>query len=76
MADQPIPNNKTSWPNIKGFENDAYGPSTRLQKVLKAALSVATAGIAEQAQKQGLSGPAVGEKIHDARVAAIALLKA
>ena len=60
----------------KGFENEAYGPSTRLQEVLKAALSVVTAGIAEQAQKQGLSGPAVGEKIHEARVAAIALLKA
>jgi tRNA nucleotidyltransferase (CCA-adding enzyme) len=60
----------------KGFENEAYEPSAKLQKVLKAALSVATAGIAEQAQKQGLSGPAVGEKIHEARVAAIALLKA
>ena len=60
----------------KGFENEAYEPSAKLQEVLKAALSVATAGIAEQAQKQGLSGPAVGEKIHEARVAAIALLKA
>ena len=60
----------------KGFENEAYAPSTQLQEVLKAALSVTTATIAEQAQKQGLSGPAVGEKIHEARVAAIALLKA
>ena len=59
----------------KGFENEAYGPSTRLQEVLKAALSVVTAGIAEQAQKQGLSGPAVGEKIHAARVNAIDQLK-
>jgi tRNA nucleotidyltransferase (CCA-adding enzyme) len=59
----------------KGFENQAYEPSTKLQEVLKAALSVATAGIADQAQKQGLSGPAVGEKIHEARVAAIALMK-
>ena len=59
----------------KGFENEAYGPSTRLQEVLKAALSVTTAGIAEQAQKQGLSGPAVGEKIHAARVNAIDQLK-
>jgi len=59
----------------KGFENEAYGPSTRLQEVLKAALSVTTAGIAEQAQKQGLSGPAVGEKIHAARVSAIDQLK-
>jgi tRNA nucleotidyltransferase (CCA-adding enzyme) len=60
----------------KGFEDAAYEPATRLLEVLQAALSVATAGIAEQAQKQGLSGPAVGEKIHEARVAAIALLKA
>jgi len=60
----------------KGFENEAYEPSFKLQQVLKAALSVTTAGIAEQAQKQGLSGPAVGEKIHEARVASIALLKA
>ena len=59
----------------KGFENDAYGPSSRLQEVLKAALSVTTASIAEQAQKQGLSGPAVGEKIHAARVNAIDQLK-
>jgi tRNA nucleotidyltransferase (CCA-adding enzyme) len=60
----------------KDFEDVTYGPATKLQEVLKAALSVITASIAEQAQKQGLSGPAVGEKIHEARVAAIALLKA
>ena len=60
----------------KDFEDVTYGPATKLQEVLKAALSVTTASIAEQAQKQGLSGPAVGEKIHEARVAAIALLKA
>ena len=59
----------------KGFESHAYGPSTRLEEVLKAALSVTTASIAEQAQKQGLSGPAVGEKIHAARVNAIDQLK-
>ena len=59
-----------------GFENTAYAPAERLREVLKAALSVTTADIAEQAQKQGLSGPAVGEKIHEARVSAIDLLKA
>jgi tRNA nucleotidyltransferase (CCA-adding enzyme) len=74
------------WPDVllacecdargrKGFEDVAYQPATHLSEVLKAALSVATSGIAEQAQKQGLSGPAVGEKIHEARVAAIALVK-
>jgi hypothetical protein len=47
-----------------------------LSNVLQAALSVTTADIAAEAQKQGLTGPAVGEKIHQARVHAIDLLKA
>jgi len=70
------------WPDIllacecdargrQGFEEVAYGPAVRLVEVHKAALSVVSASIAEQAQKQGLSGPAVGEKIHKARVRAI-----
>ena len=59
-----------------GFDHNVYEPSKRLKAVLKAALSVTTSTIAEQAQKQGLSGPAVGEKIHEARVSAIAQLKA
>mgnify|MGYP000523497369 CR=1 FL=1 len=54
-----------------GFENTFYAPAQRLQEVLRAALSVTTSDIAAQAQKQGLSGPAVGEKIHEARVRAI-----
>jgi tRNA nucleotidyltransferase (CCA-adding enzyme) len=58
-----------------GFENTAYAPTQRLLKVLQAAQSVVTADIASEAQKQGLSGPAVGEKIHQARVSAIDLLK-
>ena len=58
-----------------GFENTAYAPAQRLREVLRAALSVTTADIAAEAQKQGLTGPAVGEKIHEARVRAIDLLK-
>jgi tRNA nucleotidyltransferase (CCA-adding enzyme) len=54
-----------------GFEDTVYAPTVRLGKVLQAALSVTTAAIAAEAQKQGLSGPAVGEKIHQARVMAI-----
>jgi tRNA nucleotidyltransferase (CCA-adding enzyme) len=42
-----------------------------LLKALEVALSVTTADIAAEAQKQGLSGPAVGDKIHQARVEAI-----
>jgi tRNA nucleotidyltransferase (CCA-adding enzyme) len=71
------------WPDIllacecdargrQGFEEVAYEPSVRLMEVLQAALSVVTASVAEQAQKQGLSGPAVGEKILEARLAAVA----
>jgi tRNA nucleotidyltransferase (CCA-adding enzyme) len=74
------------WPNILlacecdargrlGFENTPYAPMQRLLKVLHAAQSVVTADIALEAQKQGLMGPAVGEKIHQARVTAIDLLK-
>ena len=59
-----------------GFENSSYAPTARLSNVLLAALSVTTADIAAEAQKQGLTGPAVGEKIHQARVHAIDLLKA
>jgi len=58
-----------------GFENTFYAPAQRLQEVLRAALSVITSDIAAQAQKQGLMGPAVGEKIHEARVRAIDQLK-
>ena len=57
-----------------GFEDSAYAPKSRLLKALEAALSVTTADIAAEAQKQGLTGPAVGEKIHQARVEAIAHL--
>ncbi len=57
-----------------GFEDSAYAPKSRLLKALEAALSVTTADIAAEAQKQGLTGPAVGEKIYQARVEAIAHL--
>jgi len=55
-----------------GFENSIYAPTQRLAQALQAALSVTTSDIAAEAQKQGLMGPAVGEKIHQARVEAIA----
>lgn len=58
-----------------GFENSVYAPKARLLKALEAALSVTTADIAAEAQKQGLSGPAVGDKIHQARVEAIDRLR-
>ena len=57
-----------------GFEKSAYLPTPRLHKALEAALSVATADIALAAHQLGLSGPAVGEKIHQARTVAISSL--
>ena len=44
----------------------------RLLGALQAALSVPTHEIASHAQAQGLSGPKVGERIHQARVEAVA----
>jgi tRNA nucleotidyltransferase (CCA-adding enzyme) len=55
-----------------GFEDRPYPQRTRLLRALEAARSVATAAIAAQAQAQGLAGPQVGERIHMARVEAVA----
>jgi tRNA nucleotidyltransferase (CCA-adding enzyme) len=55
-----------------GFESRPYPPRTRLLQVLTAAQSVVTADIAAQAQADGLSGPTVGARIHQARVNAVA----
>ena len=44
----------------------------RLEGVLKAAQSVVTRVIAEAAQSQGLDGKQIGERVHAARVAAVA----
>jgi tRNA nucleotidyltransferase (CCA-adding enzyme) len=46
----------------------SYPPAQRLQHALHLAQSVITADIAAQAQAAGLSGPAVGQMIHAARV--------
>ena len=49
-----------------------YPQRARLAQALVWAQSVDTASIAAQAQADGLSGPKVGERIHKARVAAVA----
>ena len=54
-----------------GKEEDPYPQRSRLRAALDAALSVATAGIAAQARAQGLDGPRIGERIHQARVDAV-----
>jgi tRNA nucleotidyltransferase (CCA-adding enzyme) len=55
-----------------GFEESAYPQAKRLAQALEVALSVASEPIALQAAADGLRGPAIGERISKARVAAIA----
>jgi len=55
-----------------GFEASPYPQRQRLAGALAAAQAVETADIAAQAMAAGVTGPKVGEKIHAARVAAVA----
>ena len=55
-----------------GFEAAAYPQATRLLQAQQAALSVATAPIAQAAAAQGLRGPQIGDQISQARVKAVA----
>lgn len=54
-----------------GKEDEPYPQRERLAAALRAALSVDTAPVAEQAAARGLQGPAIGEAVRAARVAAI-----
>jgi tRNA nucleotidyltransferase (CCA-adding enzyme) len=55
-----------------GMEENAYPQRPRLLGVLAAAQSVVTREIAAKAAAKGLSGPQVGDLIHQARVEAVA----
>ena len=55
-----------------GHEENAYPPSERLARALALAQSVDSAAVAAQAQADGLAGPSVGQRIHHARVQAVA----
>ncbi len=55
-----------------GMEENAYPQRPRLLAVLAAAQSVVTREIAAKAAAKGLSGPQVGDLIHQARVEAVA----
>ena len=55
-----------------GLQDSAYPQRQRLLQVLKAAQTVVTSVIAEAALAAGLSGKEIGERVHAARVAAIA----
>lgn len=55
-----------------GLQESAYPQRQRLADVLKVAQSVVTSVIAEAAQAEGLDGKKIGERVHAARVAAVA----
>ena len=55
-----------------GREESAYPQRTRLNAALAAALSVVTSAIAAEAAAAGITGLKVGERIHAARVQAVA----
>ena len=56
-----------------GREQDDYPQRARLTRLLQAALSVDSASVSAQALQEGLSGPAVGERLDAARLSAISL---
>ncbi|MES2189446.1 MAG: multifunctional CCA addition/repair protein [Pseudomonadota bacterium] len=56
-----------------GLEDSPYPQRQRLLATLEAAQSVPTQQVAEQAQAAGEDGKKIGERIHAARVAAVAL---
>ncbi len=53
------------------LEEEPYPQRPRLLAALAAAQAVVTHEIAERAQQQGVSGPRIGEMIHQARVDAV-----
>lgn len=55
-----------------GLEDTDYPQRPRLRGALQAAQAVVTRTIAAAAQAQGVGGPQVGERIHEARVRAVA----
>jgi tRNA nucleotidyltransferase (CCA-adding enzyme) len=55
-----------------GLQEKPYPQRERLLSALSAAQAVATHEVAEQAQREGVDGPRIGEIIYKARVAAVA----
>ncbi|MBX3634657.1 MAG: multifunctional CCA addition/repair protein [Rubrivivax sp.] len=54
-----------------GLAERPYGPAQRLPPLLQAVRAVDTAAVAEAAMARGLSGPAIGAAVHEARVRAL-----
>lgn len=55
-----------------GREDAPYPPRQRLSRALQAVLRADTAAVTRQALAAGLKGPAIGERVHQARLAALA----
>jgi tRNA nucleotidyltransferase (CCA-adding enzyme) len=55
-----------------GLEDKPYPPRTRLTDALARVIAVDATAVAEEAAVRGLTGPAIGAAIHDARVKALA----
>ena len=64
-----------AWAREGGTAGD-YPPRELLQRALAAARAVDTGEVARAARAQGLQGEAIGERIHQARVHAVARLAA
>lgn len=56
----------------RGREDEAYPQRTRLSAALQAVLAADTAAASRQALAEGLQGPAIGRRVHAARLAALA----
>ena len=54
-----------------GFEGRDYPPRPRLWAALQAVLAADTAAASRQALAEGLKGPAIGQRVHAARLAAL-----
>jgi tRNA nucleotidyltransferase (CCA-adding enzyme) len=58
-----------------GLEETAYAPRERLLEALRRVQAVDATAVAEAAVARGKAGPAIGQAIHDARVAALSDLE-
>lgn len=58
----------------QGFETQRYTPGEHLAQIWQTASAVPTQQLSAQAVAEGLSGPAIGQRIAEARTAAIAAL--
>ena len=54
-----------------GFEDRPYPPRQRLSAALQAVLQADTATVTQRALADGLKGPAIGLRVHEARVAVL-----